>query len=95
MRNRVLLVLFFFLIALPESLLATQAVLQSEEVLVQFEKPLENAAKEVAEKATHDGGVTRDIALGAALGNEGYNMGDVASAVVQAECDELQNKPQK
>ncbi len=54
-----------------------------------------DAAKEVAEKATHDGGVTRDIALGAALGNEGYNMGDVASAVVQAECDELQNKPQK
>ena len=49
MRNRVLLVLFFFLIALPESLLATQAVLQSEEVLVQFEKPLENAAKEVAD----------------------------------------------
>ena len=49
MRNRVLLILFFLLIALPESLLATQAVLQSEEVLVQFEKPLENAAKEVAD----------------------------------------------
>jgi len=48
-RNRVLLILFFLLIALPESLLATQAVLQSEEVLVQFEKPLENAAKEVAD----------------------------------------------
>ena len=49
MRNRVLLILFFLLIALPESLLATQAVLQSEEVLVQFEKPLENAAKQVAD----------------------------------------------
>ena len=49
MRNRVLLILFFLLIALPESLLATQAVLQNEEVVVQFEKPLENAAKEVAD----------------------------------------------
>mgnify|MGYP001599441420 CR=1 FL=1 len=46
---RVFLILFFLLIALPESLLATQAVLQNEEVVIQFEKPLENAAKEVAD----------------------------------------------
>lgn len=49
MRNRVLLILFFLLIALPESLLATEAVFENEEVVVQFEKPLENAAKEVAD----------------------------------------------
>jgi len=48
-RNRVLLILLFLLIALPESLLATEAVFQNEEVVVQFEKPLENAAKEVAD----------------------------------------------